>query len=136
MSKYVRKIITVDGKQIQLARHLVEVDLGRKLKYNEIVHHVNGNTLDDRPDNLQVMTRRQHTSFHNSGGYINVSPEQRRIIAGRNGMKNSKLTENAIRNIRVRLMSGETGRSIALCYGTSNTAISNIRSGKTYSWIE
>jgi len=29
-----------------------------------IVHHINGNTLDNKPDNLQIMTRSEHTKYH------------------------------------------------------------------------
>jgi len=38
------------------ARHLMELHLGRTLGLNETVDHINGDPLDDRIDNLQVMT--------------------------------------------------------------------------------
>ena len=36
----------------------------RKLRRDEIVHHKNGNKLDNRPVNLQVMTWDQHSKLH------------------------------------------------------------------------
>lgn len=46
--------------------HLVaEKTLGRYLYPGEITHHKNGKRDDDRPENIEVMTKGKHTSFHN-----------------------------------------------------------------------
>ena len=46
------------------SRFVMEQMLGRALRANEIVHHINRNGFDDRPENLQLTTRRQHPSLH------------------------------------------------------------------------
>ena len=50
------------------SRHLhrvqAEKKIGRKLKKGEIVHHKNGNKLDNRLSNLEVMTQSQHATLH------------------------------------------------------------------------
>ena len=45
-------------------RFLMEQEIGRLLTSEEIVHHVNGNPMDDRLENLAVITRGGHSSIH------------------------------------------------------------------------
>ena len=45
---------------IRQHRYNMEIHLGRKLLKSEIVHHIDGNTLNNIITNLQVMDKRDH----------------------------------------------------------------------------
>ena len=45
-------------------RYIMEQLLERKLKPNEIVHHIDGNKENNDINNLQVMTRGEHSKLH------------------------------------------------------------------------
>jgi hypothetical protein len=45
-------------------RIVMEKTLGRYLTSDEIVHHLNDDPTDNRPENLEIMTQSQHAAMH------------------------------------------------------------------------
>jgi len=67
INSYGYRIFEVSGKQISEHRRVMESKLGRKLRRNEVVHHVNGKRLDNREENLVVLSKGAHSRLHNLG---------------------------------------------------------------------
>ncbi len=57
-------------------RLAAEAKIGRPLLPNEVVHHINENKQDNRPENLEVMDRAAHIALHNT-----ISPKRQRRSA-------------------------------------------------------
>ena len=58
---FVRK----DGGYKRRNRVIMEEIIGRKLKTTEVIHHINGDKSDDRPENLYICSSRaEHTAIH------------------------------------------------------------------------
>ena len=63
MGRY--KNVLHDGKSTGEHRAVMERHLGRKLTFDEIVHHKNNDPRDNRIENLELMTREEHSRHHN-----------------------------------------------------------------------
>ena len=53
-----------DGSHMLWSRIVAQDTLGRPLEPGEIVHHINGDHTDDRPENLAVMSQSEHVELH------------------------------------------------------------------------
>lgn len=54
-------------------RYIMQQHIGRNLLPKEIVHHINENKLDNRLENLAIMSRSEHNKLHFTG-----TPKKRR----------------------------------------------------------
>lgn len=56
-----------DGKSERKHRIVAEKMLGRKLKKDEVVHHIDGNKRNNDESNLMIVTRSEHAKLHSFG---------------------------------------------------------------------
>jgi IS30 family transposase len=59
-----RWFISVNGKKMAYQRYVVELRDGRKLRSDEIVHHIDGDPLNNDPTNLAVLSKSEHMRLH------------------------------------------------------------------------
>lgn len=120
--------VWVDGRgYVQKHRLIMEQSVGRELTNAEIVHHINRDIDDNRLENLELTNRSLHAIEH----------EEERMAA-RLAVKRSrgpKLTANTVKAIKQRLVDGDERSALASFYGVSETMISYIKSGKSWSHV-
>lgn len=86
------------------SRYLMEQKLGRSLFPFELVHHINCIKDDDRIENLQIVSRKEHTILHHKGKIISDDVKNK-ISESKKGMKLSeehkqKVSKSLIGNTR------------------------------------
>ena len=64
--KYRQVAVKVDGKWTTKikAREIMTKVLGRKLNYNEVIHHIDGDITNNDLSNLRLMSRSDHSKFN------------------------------------------------------------------------
>ena len=138
MSEY--KGIKNNGVKIDEHRMIMEKHLGRKLSFDEVVHHINGDKNDNRIENLEVMNRGDHSRLHLTGRVF--SEDTKRKIGKTSKRDNPncrKLSNEDVLYIRNNYCAGDPDngcRALSRKYGVTHSVIQQILQGKTYKNID
>lgn len=62
--EYIQIFLKSENKWVYEHRYIMEQQLGRKLSTAEEVHHINEDKLDNRVENLVVLSKAEHTRIH------------------------------------------------------------------------
>lgn len=114
---YVRVDLWRGGRRRPAHVHelVAELFIGPK-PAGHVVHHKDGNPLNNHVDNLRYISRRDHVREHHVG-------EQH---------PNAKLTDDEVRDIREQLSRGVRQADLARRYGVASCTIKDISKGRTW----
>ena len=147
-----RQVSTPDGRKLLEHRWVVEQAIGRPLLPGEQVHHINHNRLDNRLENLELVTSKEHGLRHTvypttktcgvcGENFMPAKAKRKRAVtcgrlpckratsAGQNnGM--ARITDSQVRELRTLRAAGATLRELAERYDMSISGISAIANGR------
>ena len=135
------KAIKVDGTKHDVHRYIMEQHLGRKLRSDEHVHHLNEDPRDNRIENLVVMDRAEHARMHQTGRKASEATKKKlsERMMGRPNVACQKLTESEVHFIRDNYTpyDKELGaRALAKRFNISHPSIVRIARGDRYATIK
>lgn len=134
-SKY--KAIKIDGTKRDEHRYIMEKHLGRKLDRSEVVHHINGNSLDNRIENLELMSLSDHSHLHQAGRVVpdQVKKAQSKRMLGKPNIACRKLSDEEVAYIKTNYIPGDKEfglRALSKRFGVSHPTLSRVVNGVRY----
>lgn len=130
------KAIKVNGKKVDEHRNKMEILLGRKLTFNEVVHHVDGNKSNNEISNLMLMTRSEHSKIHSTGLKKNPSTIEKIRVLGILNRPASKISIETVKQIRKCISEGFKNIEISKKLNVSKHTVGRIRRNQNWSWVK
>lgn len=118
-------------------RIVVENNIGRLLRKDELVHHIDGNKTNNNISNLLIVSASEHTRIHANERIlmgVGIANRNRRVARGKE-TRCGRFDEGEIIEIRNQYKDGRTCAEMAQKYNVSDGAIRQIIQGRTYKWV-
>lgn len=107
--------LMIGNKRYYVHRMVMEEHLGRPLRDDEEVHHINGDRTDNRIENLELINKREHRRLHAT---------KRGLGKDRIGIPPANKTPEDVINLIVQMrLDGASIRIISEKTGVSNTTV-------------
>ena len=107
----------------------MEKKLGRPVLRSEVVHHINGDKLDDRPENLELFpSNSQHMAHH-------LSERNKQVTYPGEKHYKARLTDALVREIRIQYQAGVRICDLAREIGVGHSTIAHVVHGHTWKHV-
>ena len=130
------KAIKINGVKKDLHRVIAEKMIGRPLLFNEVVHHIDGDKLNNRQENLEIMSRSDHSRMHMTGNIRSAETKEKLHKIGIKQRTRAKISIQQAKDAKEMLRNNFSCKEISILCDIPRGNVSKIKRGKIWAWVE